>query len=106
MLMTALFRLGYVISVCDNPAEAIDYVKEDPTAWDLVITDQSMPELSGTDLIASIKALRPDLPCIICTGFPNGLTEEAARLAGADGLVIKPVDIGRFSLLVKDLIHL
>jgi len=106
MLMTALFRLGYVISVCDNPADAIGYVREDPSAWDLVITDQSMPELSGTDLIASVKALRPDLPCIICTGFPNGLTEEAARLAGADGLVIKPVDIGRFSLLVKDLIHL
>lgn len=106
MLMTALFRLGYVISVCDNPADAIGYVQEDPSAWDLVITDQSMPELSGTDLIASIKAVRPDLPCIICTGFPNGLTDEAARLAGADGLVIKPVDIGRFSLLVKDLIRL
>ena len=53
--------------------------------------------------MAAVKQVRPDLPCIICTAVPNGLTEEAARSAGADGLATKPLDIGNFSVMVKDL---
>jgi len=106
MLMTALFRLGYEISVCDDPVDAIGYVEEDPSAWDLVISDQVMPRMNGIELVAAIKKLRPDLPCILCTAAPNGLTEESARQAGANGLAIKPLDIGRFSMMVKDLIPL
>ncbi|HVI51899.1 MAG TPA: response regulator [Candidatus Sulfotelmatobacter sp.] len=104
MLMTALFRLGYEISVCDNPLDAIGYVEEDSAAWDLVITDQIMPQMKGTEFVAAIKKLRPELPCIICTAIPNGLTDADIRQAGADGLASKPLDIGLFSSMVKDLI--
>ncbi len=104
MLMTALERLGYAVSVCDDPEDAIGYVEEDPTAWDLVITDQIMPRMSGTDLVAVIKKLSPGLPCIICTGYTNGLAEEVANRARADGLVFKPPDIGHLSVMVRDLI--
>jgi two-component system cell cycle sensor histidine kinase/response regulator CckA len=104
MLMTALFRLGYEISACDDPNEALAFIEEDPGAWDLVITDQMMPNMTGTELITKIKALRPELPCIICTAAPSGLSEEAARQAGADGFVTKPLDIGNFSVMVGEII--
>ena len=104
MLMTALFRLGYEISVCDNPVDALGYVQEDPSAWDLVITDLAMPQMSGRTLVAAVKQIRKDLPCIICTAFPNGLSEDDALAAGADGLAIKPLDLGKFSVKVKEVI--
>ncbi|MGE5515064.1 MAG: CHASE domain-containing protein [Bacteroidota bacterium] len=104
MLMTALFRLGYEIATCSDSTEALGFINEDPAAWDLVITDQIMPSLSGTELVSAIKASHPGLPCIICTAYPGDLTEAAARQAGADGFVAKPLDLGRFSLMVKDLI--
>ncbi|MDO8607587.1 MAG: response regulator [Phaeospirillum sp.] len=103
MLMTALFRLGYEISVCDNPKDALGYVEEDPAAWDMVITDQAMPAMAGTELVEAIKKIRPGLPCIICTAFPGNITQEIARHAGADGFATKPLDIGQFSVMVKDL---
>jgi DNA-binding response OmpR family regulator/nitrogen-specific signal transduction histidine kinase len=104
MLMTALFRLGYEISVCDDPRDALVHVRDDPGAWDMVITDQIMPNLTGIQLVEAIKTIRPDLPCVICTAFPGDISEEIARNAGADGFATKPLDIGRFSVMVKDLI--
>ncbi|EME68652.1 response regulator protein [Paramagnetospirillum caucaseum] len=104
MLMTALFRLGYEISVCDNPVDALGYVREDPAAWDMVITDQAMPAMTGAELVSGIKTIRPDLPCIICTAFPDDIAQEKAYQAGANGFATKPLDIGHFSVMVRDLI--
>ena len=104
MLMTALFRLGYEIAVCDDPLDAVGYVREDPDAWDLVVTDQVMMHMTGTELVATVKEIRPDLPCIICTAFPAGISEETARQAGADGFATKPLDLGKFSVMVKEIL--
>lgn len=104
MLTTALFRLGYEISISADSREALDFIDEDPEAWDLVISDQVMDGMSGTELVTAIKSRHPDLPCIICTAYPDALTEGAARQAGADGFVTKPLDLGHFSLMVKELV--
>ena len=104
MMMTTLFRLGYEVSVCDDPDEALGYLEEDPTAWDLLIADQNMPKMKGSDLVDAIKKIRPSLPCIICTADPSGNAKENARRVGAEGFATKPLDIGQFSLMVADLI--
>lgn len=104
MLMTALFRLGYEISACDDPLEALEFVQEDPGAWDLLITDHMMMHMTGVELVAEAKKIRPDLPCIVCTAFPAGVTEESARQAGADGFAVKPLDLGKFSMLVGEVL--
>lgn len=104
MLMTALFRLGYEIATCDDCAQALEYIDEAPEAWDLVITDQIMPGMTGTELVAAIKARHPALPCVVCTAYPGDLTEVAASDAGADGFVSKPLELGRFSLMIKELV--
>lgn len=104
MLTTALFRLGYEISISADSREALDFIDEDPEAWDLVISDQVMDGMTGTELVTAIKSRHPDLPCIICTAYPDALTESAARQAGADGFVTKPLDLGHFSLMVRELV--
>lgn len=104
MLTTALFRLGYEISACDDPLEAMEYIQEDPGAWDLLITDHMMMHMTGVELVAEAKKIRPDLPCVVCTAFPAGVTEEMARRAGADGFAVKPLDLGKFSLLVGEVL--
>lgn len=104
MLTTALFRLGYEISISADSREALDFIDEDPEAWDLVISDQIMDGMTGTELVTVIKSRHPGLPCIICTAYPDALTEGAARQAGADGFVTKPLDLGYFSLMVKELV--
>ena len=103
MLSIGLERLGYQVSICDDPTQALEVVAEDPDAWDLLITDQTMDEMSGSELVARIKQAQPGLPCLICTAASAPLSEAEALRAGADGFVTKPIDLVSFSQLVKTL---
>jgi CheY-like chemotaxis protein len=60
--------------------------------WDLVITDQNMPVLSGLEMIARLRGRRPDIPCILCTGYADGTVETAAARAQVSAFLPKPVD--------------
>ncbi len=91
MVHTALERSGFIVMACTEPAEALAAVRARPDAWDAVVTDQVMPGLLGTDLIRAVKAIRPDLPCILCSGCAQALTEAAPD--EADVAMRKPVDI-------------
>lgn len=73
--------------------------------WDLVLSDFAMPNTTGLDLIRAIKRLRPDLPCILITGFMEGITEDAVLAAGADALLHKPIDQRAFSETVRRFIR-
>jgi two-component system, cell cycle sensor histidine kinase and response regulator CckA len=92
MTATSMERLGYEVGVANLPQEALQAVTDDPEIWDLVITDYTMPEMTGLEVIAHIKQQRPDLPCILCTGYGRDVTEDQARRAGADAFIAKPVD--------------
>lgn len=94
MLLTALERRGYDVSPCSDPLEALAGLKEFPGAWDAMVTDQTMPNMSGLELIRSAKALHPDLVCILCTGYAeDALDETTLADAGAVALFRKPVDV-------------
>jgi CheY-like chemotaxis protein len=60
--------------------------------WDLVITDQNMPVLSGLEMIAKLRSRRPDIPCILCTGYADNMVETAAARAQVSAFLPKPVD--------------
>ena len=104
MLTTALSRLGYNLTAHSDPLEALNTLRANPAAWDVVITDQAMPHMTGTNLVTAIKAIRADLPCIICTAFPGELNEETAVQIGVNGFATKPIDIGQFSAMVANVI--
>jgi CheY-like chemotaxis protein len=84
VLAQGLERLGYEVACCISADEALEVMREDPEAWDMVITDQMMPGMSGRELAVRLKAEFPDLPVILCSGYSDpvtelGLTRSSAR---------------------------
>jgi CheY-like chemotaxis protein len=104
MVQTALRRDGYSVQATNDPRLALDWLKNGRRKWDLVVTDQTMPHIKGRDLVHSLKAVRPEIFCIICTGYSSGLDEQAAMAAGADGFMLKPFNVGELSALVARLL--
>ena len=85
-----LERLGCeVTTVTDSPA-GLQLVLDQLDRFDLVLTDQVMPGLSGTALAARIRAVRPDLPVVLCTGGSYD-DEHQARQAGISAILLKPL---------------
>jgi PAS domain S-box-containing protein len=85
-----LKQLGYEVIVSTKVAEALDLVRQAPQRFDLVITDQTMPGMTGTDFAAQLLKIRPDLPIILTTGYSPYLTVERVRAMGIRDLLLKP----------------
>jgi len=85
-----LERLGYVVTTQTNPLEAITVLRDQPGAFDLVITDLTMPGMDGAKLGAQLLRLQPDLPIIITTGYSGVLTTDKARKLGFREILSKP----------------
>jgi CheY-like chemotaxis protein len=89
MVQRLLERLGYVVTCLHDPAQAIEMVRVAPHAFDVVVSDLNMPELSGLDVARALQRIRADLPVIISSGnLPDQLQNEA-RQAGVRALVHK-----------------
>ncbi len=86
-----LAELGYEVTSRMNGHEAFALLKEDPSRFDLVVTDQTMPEITGIELARKIIAIRPDMPVIICTGYSQLVDADKARAAGIKAFVMKPL---------------
>ena len=86
-----LQRLGYrTESTCD-PMEALDWFRARPEAFDLVVTDLSMPKLTGVDLAAEIMSIRPGIPILLATGYSGTWTPEMVRSLGIYDVIMKPI---------------
>lgn len=86
-----LTDLGYSVISKTGAREALALFKLDPSRFDLVITDQTMPNLTGLELAKEILALRPDMPIIMGTGFSYIVDAEKAKAAGIKAFVIEPL---------------
>ena len=97
-----LEHLGYTVAVFESSLDALEYFKSSPRDIDLVITDQTMPGLTGMELAAEILAIRPEIPIIICTGYSEDLTREKALEAGIEDLMEKPVTMQKLAVKVRE----
>ena len=86
-----LTRMEYHVTGFTAGERALETFKSDPFAFDLVITDLTMPNLTGDQLAREIKAVRPEIPVIICTGFSDRMDEAKCRNMGIDGFIMKPI---------------
>ena len=77
-----LERLGYHVTVRNNSIEALETFKNQPELFDLVITDQTMPGMTGADIARRMIQIRPDIPIILCTGYSAVISEEKAKSLG------------------------
>jgi len=101
MAVDQLKELGYQATSCASGSEALDAFVADPHAIDLVVTDMTMPGMTGDILAQRLKSLRPDLPVVLCTGYSNRISAETARAQGIDGYAMKPVTMAELSSLVR-----
>lgn len=99
-----LGRLGYRVLAMTSSVDALETFKADPSGFDLVITDQSMPELSGVRITEEILRLRQDMPVILCTGFSETVGPEKAKEIGIRAFLMKPVDIGVLSRVIRQVL--
>ena len=86
-----LKRLGYEVRAFASSTEALSAFRESPRAFDLVLTDMTMPDITGDKLAEEILHLRPGIPVIMCTGFSERLSREKAREIGIADYILKPV---------------
>ncbi|MCW5210759.1 response regulator, partial [Desulfobulbus sp. N3] len=86
-----LARLGYHVTVKKSSLEALEIFKEQPDNFDLVITDQTMPDMTGFELAKNMLQSRPNLPIILCTGYSALVDEKVAKAQGIKEFLLKPV---------------
>ena len=86
-----LEQLGYNVTACTSSRDAWDTFRNQPNRFDAVVTDQTMPGLTGMDLAQQILQIRPDIPIILSTGYSTLVNEEQAKSAGIKGFVMKPL---------------
>lgn len=85
--------LGYRVEVRTSPIEALELFRANPERFDAVITDMTMPQLTGLGLAREVLAIKPGIPVILCTGFSEQANEARMRAAGIRALLFKPVVI-------------
>ena len=92
-LQRLLERLQYHVTSFNSAAEALALFRKSPGAFDLVITDLTMPEINGLEVARTLHTLRPELPVILVSGFAPDATPDRLRAAGIGELLIKPVSL-------------
>jgi CheY-like chemotaxis protein len=100
-----LSSLGYEVESTTDSAEALKLFSDDFNRFDLVITDQTMPNLTGRELIKELKVIRPDIPTILCTGHSSKIEEESAIALGIDAFAYKPLDLNTLSQLIRRVLN-
>ncbi len=86
-----LEQLGYKVVALSNSQEALKIFRTHPSSFDLVITDMTMPKLTGADLSKELLQIRSDIPIILCTGFNEQINSEKAKKIGIREMLMKPL---------------
>jgi CheY-like chemotaxis protein len=97
-------RLGYSAVTVGESTAALALFKEDPDKYDLVLTDQTMPDITGIELARELVSLRPDIPVVLITGYHDGVDAESAREAGVKVIIGRPMALAEIGLAIKQLL--
>lgn len=96
-----LERQGYTVTTRTSGVAALELFKARPRDFDLVVSDMTMPGITGKELAEQVMAIRPGQPFIICTGYSEAMSEEIAAAVGIRGLLMKPVAFHDFARAVS-----
>ncbi len=99
-----LTRLGYKITATNSSREALVLITAKPNQFDLIITDQSMPNISGAEMAHEALKIKPTMPIILCTGYSSVLSENDALAIGIKKYVQKPVSIKDLAKIVRQIL--
>ncbi len=96
-----LEKLGYHVTVRNNSIEALETFQNQPDLFDIVITDQTMPGMTGADLARRMIQIRPDIPIVLCTGYSTVISEEKAKSIGIKEFALKPLSKKNLAALIR-----
>jgi CheY-like chemotaxis protein len=99
-----LERLGFTVSALTDSFAALDLFRATPTAFDLVLTDLNMPRMGGSQLAREVRALHPDIPIVILTGFGEMLTEAELTALLINRLVLKPIALPMLARVLEEVL--
>ncbi len=105
IVTSQLESLGYKVTSCHNGLEALELMKTTPDRFDLVITDMTMPKMTGDELAKEIKNIRSETPIILCTGFSSKLTSEDEKLPDIDAILMKPIILRDMATIVRNVME-
>jgi PAS domain S-box-containing protein len=99
-----LSSLGYQVTTSISSPEALEIFRDRPHRFDLVITDMTMPQMTGLKLSQEIHATRPDIPIILNTGYEVSISEAEAKINGIREFVMKPIRFNEFSVIIRNVL--
>lgn len=99
-----LENLGYKVTARTNSIEALEVFRNSPDAFDLVITDMTMPNMTGKELAKKLMAIRSDIPIILCTGFSEQIDENKAKEMGISAFAMKPIVMSQMVNTIREVL--
>jgi CheY-like chemotaxis protein len=100
-----LERLGYQVVTENNGIDALKTFREKPDHFDVVVTDMTMPKMTGEILARELINIRPKIPIILCTGFSEQINEPKAKAIGVKAFLMKPLTLSRLAETVRAVIE-
>ena len=97
-----LTSIGYTVTTCTSSRDALEIFRQSPERFDLVITDMTMPNMTGANMAREMLKLQPEIPIILTTGFSEKIDEKEAKKIGIREFLLKPVTLNDLSLAVKN----
>jgi CheY-like chemotaxis protein len=106
MMHSMLEGLGYRVDSTTSSIDALDRFRKNPETFDMVISNLTMPQMTGVELIRRLHLIRSDLRVILCTGSDEKIAEDHAAHLGIDALVVKPVRTAEMAGKIRDVLDL
>lgn len=99
-----LGRLGYKVTAEASGLNALKAFRRNPDTFDLVIKDQTMPDLSGVELINKLVKTRPEIPIILCTGYSELIVAQRAKETGVRSFASNPLSVGEIAETIREVL--
>lgn len=99
-----LSNQGYKVMKETSSLAAMELFKKNPDQFDLLMTDQTMPQMTGLELIRELKSVRPDLPTILCTGYSSKVSPEELNRLNVDAFCLKPLKLTDLAHTVRNVL--
>jgi CheY-like chemotaxis protein len=99
-----LETLGYKVTARTSSIEALEAFRNKPDGFDLVITDMTMPNMTGKELAKELMTIRPDIPIIMCTGFSEQIDENKVKVMGISAFAMKPIVMSQMANTIREVL--
>ena len=96
-----LHRMGYRVTATTSSVDALEIFRRQPDDFDLLITDMTMPGMTGIELVENIHAIRPELPVILCSGYDKRIAEDKLAAVGINHFALKPLQIRELGKTIR-----